>query len=82
MRPSTGVSSGEGVVSTTQAAGVVAGRGAGDAARDALERRAAAAAGQPHALGDARDRADLRVLALVARHEQHLVGVADVDRAA
>ena len=53
-----------------QAAGGSAWRGAGDAAGDALERRAAAAAGQAHALGDAGDGADRGVLALVARDEQ------------
>ena len=38
------------------------------------------AAGQPHAIGDFRHRANGRVRALVLRHEQHAVGVADVDR--
>ena len=45
--------------------------GAGDAAVEALERDGDGAAGQPDAVGDARDGADGRVLALVLRHEQH-----------
>ena len=38
-----------------------------------------AAAGQADALADLGDRADLRVLALVPRDEQHALLVADVD---
>ncbi len=54
--------------------------GAGDAAADALERRAVRAAGEAHALGDAGDGADGGVLALVAGDEEDLLLVADLDR--
>ena len=54
--------------------------GAGDAAGDALEADAVGAAGQADLLGDARDGAHGGVFALVARDEQDLLGVADVDR--
>ncbi len=63
-----------------QAPGGVGVRRAGDAAGDALELHAAASAGEADALGDVRDRADLRVLAVVARHEQDAIVVAGVDR--
>ena len=55
--------------------------GAGDAAGDALERGAAARrrAGA-RVCDDAGDRADGRVLAVVARDEQDALLVADVDR--
>ena len=46
----------------------------------AVQGHGAAAAGHAHALADLGDGADLRVLALVARDEQHaLLVVADVD---
>ena len=54
--------------------------GAGDASVQPLERDRDGAAGQPHAVGHARDGADGGVLALVLRHEQHALFVADVDR--
>jgi hypothetical protein len=44
-------------------------RGAGDPAVEAFERNRDGAAGQPDAIGDARDRADGGVLALVLWHE-------------
>ena len=53
--------------------------GAGDAAVQAGQADGAAAAGQADAVADLGDGADLRVLALVARHEQHALLVADVD---
>ena len=62
-----------------QAAAGVGLRRAGDAARDAFEHRAAGAAGEPDALGDAGDGAHGGVLALMARNEQHALLVADVD---
>ena len=49
------------------------------AAVQADEVDGAAAAGQADALAHLGDGADLRVLALVARHEQHALLVADVD---
>ena len=52
--------------------------GAGDSAVQADETDGRAAAGQAHALGDLGDRADLCVLALVPRHEQDALLVADV----
>jgi hypothetical protein len=55
-------------------------RGAGGAAVQALERDGAAAARDADAVLDCGDGADLRVLALVHRHEEHAVGVGDVDR--
>jgi hypothetical protein len=55
-----------------QAAEGVGRRGAGHAARHALQVGAAGAAGQADALGDAGDRADLGVLALVPGDEQNL----------
>jgi hypothetical protein len=61
------------------AAGVGLG-GAGGAARDALEHGATGPAGKADALGDAGDGAHGGILALMARHEQHAVVVADVDR--
>jgi hypothetical protein len=45
----------------------------------AFERDGARAAGQADALGHASDRADLRVVAVVTRDEQHLLLVACVD---
>ena len=54
-------------------------RGAGDAAGDAGQRHGAAAAGQPHAVGDLRDRADLGERAVVARDQEHAILVAGVD---
>ena len=51
-----------------------------DAAVQALERHGDGAAGQPDAVGHARDGADGGVLALVLGHEQHTLLVADVDR--
>ena len=46
----------------------------------AVQGHRAAAAGHAHALADLGDRSDLRVLAFVARDEQHaLLVVADVD---
>ena len=80
VRPSTGSSSGCSVDLDAQAAGGVGVRGAGDAAGDAGQRDGAAAAGQADAVGDLGDRADLGVLALVARDEQDALLVADVDR--
>ena len=53
---------------------------AGLAAGHALEDGAAGAAGQADALGHPRDRADLRVLALVPGHEQHAVLRPGIDR--
>ena len=53
--------------------------GAGDAAVQAGEGDRAAAAGEAHALGDLGDGPDARVLALVHRHEEHALVVADVD---
>ena len=55
-------------------------RGAGAAAGDALEHGAPGAARKPDALGNARNRPDGGVLALVTGNEEHLLGVADVDR--
>ena len=63
-----------------QAPGVVGVGGAGDAARDALEHRAVPAAGEADTLSDRGDRADGRVLALVARDEQDAVLTGRVDR--
>src|SRR5439155_24596624 len=68
-----------GDVDTQVAERVVVG-GAGDAAGDALQRGAAAAAGQADALGDAGDGADARVLALVAGNEQDALLAAGVTR--
>ena len=51
-----------------------------DAAVQALDRDRDGAARQPDAVGHARDGADRGVLALVLRHEQHAVLVADLDR--
>ena len=62
-----------------QAARAVGTGSTGDAAVEALERDRATAAGQPDAIGDLRDRADLRVLVLVLGNEQDAVLVADVD---
>ena len=62
-----------------QAAEGVGARGAEHSARLALQHRAAATAGQAHRLDDAGDRADLGVLALVTRHEQHLLLAVHVD---
>jgi hypothetical protein len=53
--------------------------GAGDAARDSGERDGAAATGQPHAVGDLGDRADLGELPVMARDQQDAILVADVD---
>ena len=53
---------------------------AGDTAVQAFDRDGDGAAGQPDAVGHARDGADCRVLALVLRHEQDAILVADVDR--
>ena len=80
VRPSTATSSGLLGDLDAQAAAGVGVRGAGDAARDALEHRAAGAAGEADALGDAGDGADRGVLALVARDEQDALLVAGVDR--
>ena len=79
VRPSIGVSSGLLGDLHDQAAAGVGVRRAGDAARDALEHRAAGAAGEPDALGDAGDGAHGGVLAVVARDEQHALVVPDVD---
>ena len=57
----------------------VGGRRAGDAAVQAVQRDRATAAGEPDAIGDLGDGADLRVLVLVLGHEQHALLVADVD---
>ena len=54
-------------------------RGAELGAVQALEGDGAAAAGHADALADLGDGADLRVLALVPRDEQHALLVADVD---
>ena len=62
-----------------EAAGGIGVGGAGDAARDALEVRAAGAAGEADLLGDAGDRPDAGVFALMPRDEQHTVLVAGVD---
>ena len=61
-----------------EVAGGVAVGGAGDAAHLAREADGTSAAGQPHALGDARDRADLRELRAVTGNEQNALVVADV----
>ena len=61
-----------------QAAERIGAGGAGDAAHLAGEGHRAAAAGQPDAIGDVRDRPDLRELRLVTGHEQHALVVADV----
>ncbi len=61
------------------AAQVGAGR-ARDAAVQALELDCAPAAGEADLVRDLGHRADLGELAVVARHEQHALGVADVDR--
>ena len=53
--------------------------GACDAPEEAFEGHGDSAAGQLHAVGDARDRADGRVLPVVLRHEQDTILVADVD---
>ena len=50
----------------------------GDAAHLAGEGHGAAAAGQADAIGDVRDRPDLRELRLVTGHEQHALVVDDV----
>ena len=57
----------------------VARRGAGDSTMQAVQRDGEPAAGQPDAVGDLGDGADLRVLVLVLGHEQHALLVADVD---
>ena len=61
-----------------QAAEGIGAGGAGDAAHLAGEGHGAAAAGQPDAIGDVRDRPDLRELRPVTGHEQHALVVADV----
>ena len=53
--------------------------GARDSAGDAFQRHGAATAGQADAVGDSRDGADRREVAVVARHQQHALLVADVD---
>ena len=57
--------------------------GAGAAGNRAVkrgERRGQPAAGQPHAVRDVRDHADPRVGVLLARHQEHALVAADVDR--
>ena len=61
-----------------QSTGRVGVRRAGDAAHLAGKGDGTAAAGQPHALGYARDRADLGEVGAMARHEQDALVVADV----
>ena len=61
------------------ALGVGLGR-ARNAAVEALDRDGDGAAGQPDAVGHARDGPHRRVLPLVLRHEQDAILVADVDR--
>ena len=61
-----------------QAAEGIGAGGAGDAAHLAGEGHGAAAAGQPDAIGDVRDRPDLRELRAVTGDEQHALVVADV----
>ena len=78
MRPSTGVSSIGLLDLDAQLTGRVGVGRAGDAAHLAREGDGTAAAGQPHALGDARDGADLGELRAMARDEQHALVVADV----
>jgi hypothetical protein len=63
-----------------QAARAVGVGGAGDAAGQALEHRAAAAAGEADGLGDPGDRPDLGVLAVVARDEEDALLAGRVDR--
>ena len=63
-----------------QAAEGIGARRAEHSARLALQHGPAATAGDPHGLDDAGDRADLGVLALVARHEQHALLTVHVDR--
>jgi hypothetical protein len=55
-------------------------RGPGDSAGDAGERHGPAAPGQPHAVRDLGDRADLGELAVMARDQQHAILVACIDR--
>ena len=57
----------------------VGGRCARDAAVQAVQCDGTTAAGEPNAVGDLGDGADLRVLVLVLGHEQHALLVADVD---
>ena len=79
VRPSTGDLVGVLVGLDAQAAAGIGVGGAGDAAGDAGEGDRAAAAGEADVLGDARDRADLGELAVVAGDEQHALLVTGVD---
>ena len=54
--------------------------GAGDATVQALEGDGTAAAGQPDAVGDLRDRADVGKFLFVSGDEEHLLLLAGVDR--
>ena len=47
---------------------------------EAVQRHGVAAAGEPHLVRDLGHGSDLGVLAVVLRHEEHALLVADVDR--
>ena len=51
----------------------------GDATMEPLERNRDHSAREPVTIGDLRDRADVRILALALRHEEHRLLVPDVD---
>ncbi len=57
----------------------IGGRGAGNPAVQAVQRDRVTAAGKADVIGHLGDGADLRVLVVVLRHEQHALFVADVD---
>ena len=78
MRPSTGRVVDRLLDLDAQLTGRVGLGRAGDAAHLAREGDGTAAAGEPHALGDARDGADLGELRAMARDEQNALVITDV----